>query len=89
MEAAEKQLRRLIAMDAALASPDGLRLAEFATEHAIDAKTARRLMSSIRACGLEIATKRIDEPGGHYSINRYVGRFRMFTMHVHRQVSDI
>lgn len=89
MEAAEKQLRRLIAMDAALASPDGLRIVEFATEHGIDAKTARRLMSSLRSCGMEIATKRIDEDGGHYSINRYMGRFRMFTMHVHRQATDI
>lgn len=89
MEAAEKQLRRLIAMDAALASPDGLRLAEFATEHGIDDKTARRLVNSIRACGLEVKSKRIDEPGGHYSISRYAGRFRMFTMHLHRQATDI
>jgi predicted DNA-binding transcriptional regulator YafY len=85
MEAAEKQLRRLIAMDAALASPDGLRITEFATEHAIDAKTARRLMYSLRGCGMEIATQRIDEAGGHYSVSRYVGRFRAFTMHLHRK----
>jgi predicted DNA-binding transcriptional regulator YafY len=85
MEAAEKQLRRLIALDASLASPEGLRLAEFAKQQGIDVKTARRLVASIRACGLEIATKRINEDGGHYSINRYVGRFRMFTMHLHRK----
>jgi len=84
MEAAEKQLRRLIALDAGLASPAGVRLADYAAEHSIDDKTARRLINSIKSTGLEIESKRTDDATGYYWTYRYAGRFRLFSMHAHR-----
>ena len=84
MEAAEKQLRRLIALDAGLASPAGVRLADYAAEHGIDEKTARRLINSIKAMGLEVNSKRNDDESGYYWTFRYAGRYRLFSMRVHR-----
>ncbi len=80
MNAAEKQLRRLIALDAAMSSPVGCHRETFAAEHGIDGRTVQRLIDAIKAVGMDVQSHRIDSPSGWWYVYRYESsRQRMFS----------
>jgi predicted DNA-binding transcriptional regulator YafY len=89
MEAAEKQLRRLVALDAAMATPEGVNATRFAKEHDVSVRTVTRLVDSIEAMGMIIDRSVVYVGATHFAAYRYVGGRRLFSMHVHRVSGNI
>lgn len=56
MNAPERQVRRLILVDAALASPEGLDKRELADELGMTKKSVQRMVNSLKSMGFEIVT---------------------------------
>lgn len=78
-------LPRLIAIDVAMASSEGLHLPTFARDHQISEKTAQRLLAGLALCGRSHESHR--EPDGSYR-HRYapdVGRLFAVTTLERRQ----
>lgn len=75
-------IRRLQAIDAALASPDGVHLTTAAAEHGVSPKTIARDLALLRELGHEHEQwrERGDGPGNHggWHVHRYVGPGRLF-----------
>lgn len=66
-------VRRLQALDAALASPDGLHIPTAAREHGVSAKTIQRDLSLLRELGHPHRQERVigDGPGNHGAEHRH------------------
>lgn len=72
----QHDLTRLMDLDAALASPEGLHYATAATRHGVTAKTIQRLVTLIRGTGRDTILEQSVETG-RLAIHRYaaaVGR---------------
>lgn len=72
----QQDLTRLMDLDAALASPEGLHYATAATRHGVTTKTIQRLVALIRGTGRETVLEQSPETG-RLAIHRYapgVGR---------------
>lgn len=69
-------LRRLIALDAALAG-SGVRVSEFAAEWGVDPKTIRRDLDLLRDLGCEIPLGSVESGPSH--VFRYTGKRRLFS----------
>ena len=54
MDAPERQLRRMLMIDEALSSPDGLSVADMARRMQVNPKTVRRALQGVRSLGLSL-----------------------------------